>query len=76
MKGTEAGCEVQVQYLGVAFTSDKRQDEELDTRTAKARRAWYYLVLIEQESPKKAKLSIFKTVFVPIPIYSIVINLG
>ena len=56
-------------YLGVAFTSDGRQDEELDTRIGKASavmRVLHYSVVIKRELSKKAKLSIFKTVFVPI----------
>ena len=56
-------------YLGVAFTSDGRQDEELDTRIDMARaimRALLNLVVIKRELSKKAKLSIFKAVFVPI----------
>ena len=56
-------------YLGVAFTSDGRQDEELDARIGKASavmRALLYLVVLKQELSKKAKLSIFTTVFVSI----------
>ena len=56
-------------YLGVAFTSDGRQDEELDTRIGKASavmRALHYSVVIKRELSKKAKLSVFKAVFVPI----------
>ena len=37
-------------YLGVAFTSDRRQDEELDTRIGKASavmRALHYLVILK-----------------------------
>ena len=63
-----------IKYLGVAFSSDGRQDEELDTRIGKASavmRAFHYLVVM-----KKAKLSIFKAVFVPILTYSMVMNLG
>ena len=59
-------------YLGVAFTSDGRQDEELDTRICKASgvmRALHYSVIIKRELSKKAKLSIFKAVFVPILTY-------
>ena len=59
-------------YLGVAFTSDGRQHEELDTRIGKASavmRALHYSVVIKRELSKKAKLSIFKTVFVPILTY-------
>ena len=56
-------------YLAVAFTSGERQDEELDIRIGKASaamRALHYSVVMKRELSKKAKLSIFKTVFVPI----------
>ena len=56
-------------YLGVAFASDRRQDEELDTRTGKASavmRALHYSVVTIRELSKKAKFSIFKAVFVSI----------
>ena len=59
-------------YLGVAFTSDGRQDEELDTPIGKASavmRALYYSVVMKRELPIKAKLSISKTVFVRILTY-------
>ena len=59
-------------YLGVAFTSDGRQDEKLDTRIGKASavmRALHYTVAMKRELSKKAKLSIFKAVFVPILTY-------
>ena len=52
-------------YLGVAFTSDGRQDEELDTRIGKASavlRALHYSVVMKRELSKKAKLSVFKAV--------------
>ena len=61
-----------LKYLGVAITSDGRQDEDLDTRTDKASaimRALHYSVVMKQELSKKAKLSIFKAVFVPILTY-------
>ena len=61
-----------LRYLGVTFTSDGKQDEELDTRIGKAKavmRALHYLVVMKRELSKKAKLSIFKTVFVPIFTY-------
>ena len=67
---TEVGKEVQV--CRVAFTSDGRQDEELGTRIGKAKavmRALHYLVVVKRELSKKAKLSIFETVFVPILTY-------
>ena len=59
-------------HLGVAFTSDGRQDSELDTRFGKASavmRALHYSVVMKRKLSKKAKLSIFKTVFVPILTY-------
>ena len=61
-----------LKYLGVAFTSDGRQDEELDTQTDKASavtRALHYSVVMKRELSKKAKLSIFQAVFVPILTY-------
>ena len=59
-------------YLGVAFTSNGRQDEELDTRVGKASavmRALHCSDVMKRKLSKKAKLSIFKTVFVPILTY-------
>ena len=56
-------------YLGVAFTRDGRQGEVLDTRIGKASaviRALHYSVVMKRELSKKAKLSIFKAVFIPI----------
>ena len=56
-------------YLGVAFTSDGMQDEELDTKIGKASavmRALHYSIGMKRELSKKVKLSIFKTVFVSI----------
>ena len=55
-------------YLWVAFTSDRRQNEKLDVQIGKANavmRALHYLVVMKEELSKKAKLSIFKTVFGP-----------
>ena len=60
-------------YLGIAFTSDGRQDEELNIRIGKTgavTRALHYSVVMKRELSKKAKLSIFKTVSVPILTYS------
>ena len=59
-------------YLGVAFTSDGRQDEELDTRIGKASvvmQALHFSVVMKRELPKKASSQIFKTVFVPFLTY-------
>ena len=55
-------------YLGVAFTSDGWQEDELDMRIGKASvvmRALHCSVVMKRESSKKTKLSIFRTVFVP-----------
>ena len=54
--------------VGVAFTNDGRQGNELDTRIGKdcaVIRALHYSVVIKRELSNKAKLSIFKTAFVP-----------
>ena len=59
-------------YLGVAFTSDEKQDEEPNTRIGKARavmQVFHDSVVMKQELSKKAILSIFKAVFVPIHTY-------
>jgi len=59
-------------YLGVVFTSDGRQDEKLDTQMDKASavmRALQYSVVMKLELLKKAKHSVFKTVFIPILTY-------
>ena len=59
-------------YLGVAFTSGGRQDEKLDTRISRASavmRALHYSVVMKRELSTKTKLSIFKTVVVPILTY-------
>ena len=59
-------------YLGVAFTSDGRQDKQLDTRIGKAcavMRALHSSIVMKRELLKKAKLSIFRAVFVPILTY-------
>ena len=45
-------------YLGVAFTSDGRQDEELDIQIGKAiaiKRAPHYSVVVRRELSKKSK---------------------
>ena len=51
---------------------DGRQDKELDTRIGKvcaAMRTLHYWVVMKRELSKKAKLSIFKAVFIPILSY-------
>ena len=56
-------------YLEIAFTSDGKQDEELDVRSGKAStlmRALQHLVVLKRELSSKVKLSVFKSIFVPI----------
>ena len=69
VNGATLKHEEKFKYLWVAFTSDERQDEELDTRIGKANavmRALHYSVIMKRDWSKKAKLSIFSTVFIPI----------
>ena len=59
------------EYISVAFASDGRQDEELNVRSGKTSammRALHHSVVLKWELPRKAKLSLFKSVFVPIRI--------
>jgi len=59
-------------YLGVVFTSDGRQSKEIDTRIGKASAVLRELdrsVVTKWELSNTAKLSIFKSVFVPILTY-------
>ena len=56
-------------YLGVAFTSDGRQDEELVTRIGKASavtRPLRYSVVMKRESSKKGKALNFQSSFCPL----------
>ena len=56
-------------YLRVTFSSDGRQDNKLDTRIGKASAVMCQLcqlVILKRELCAKAKLSVFRSVFVPI----------
>ena len=56
-------------YVGVAFTSDGWRSEEIDTRIGKANavlRELYRSVVTKRELSNNAKLSAFKSAFVPI----------
>ena len=58
--------------MGLRSTSDGRQNEELDTQIGKTNtimRALHYSVVMKRGLSKKAKPSIFITVFVPILTY-------
>ena len=59
-------------YLGVAFTSDGTQDEEMDIRISKAGAVMHALhrsVVMKRELSQKAKLAVFRSIFVPILTY-------
>jgi len=57
-------------YLGVVFTSDGRQNREVDTQIATAvLREFHRSVVTKLELSNTAKLSVFKSVFVPIFTY-------
>jgi len=64
-------------YLGVVFTSDGRRNKEIDTRIGEANAALcepFCSVVTKRELSNTAKLSVFKSVFVPI--FTYVMNLG
>ena len=52
-------------YLGITFSSEGRQDNKLDTRIGKAS-AVIRSVVLKRKRCTKAKLSVFKSVFVSI----------
>ncbi|KAK3549788.1 hypothetical protein QTP86_008027 [Hemibagrus guttatus] len=54
-------------YLGVLFTSEGRMDREIDRRTAAAAvmRSMYRSVVGKKELSRKAKLSIYQSIYVP-----------
>ena len=59
-------------YLGINFTSDGKQDVELDTRIGKASAILRELnrsVVLKRELREQAKLAVFKSVYVPTLIY-------
>ena len=56
-------------YLGVVLMSDESQNKGIDTRIGKANavlRELHFSVVTKREHSKKPKLSVFKSVFVPI----------
>ena len=61
-----------LKYLGVAFTSDELQGEEMDGQSGKASavmRALHHSVFLKQELSKISKLFVFKSIFAPIFTY-------
>ena len=64
-------------YLGIAFTSDGRQDEELDTRIGKVSavmRTLHYSVVMKREMSKKESSQFSKQFLSPFSL--MVMNLG
>ena len=59
-------------YLGVTFLSDSRQENKLDTLIGKASAVMcglYQSVVLKRGLCTKAKLSVFRSIFVPILTY-------
>ena len=55
-------------YLGVLFTSEGRMEREIDRRIAAAsavKRSLYRSVVVKRELSRKAKLSIYQSIYVP-----------
>ncbi|KAK3567833.1 hypothetical protein QTP86_027230 [Hemibagrus guttatus] len=55
-------------YLGVLFTSEGRMDREIDRRISTAAavmRSMYRSVVVKKELSRKAKLSIYQSIYVP-----------
>ncbi|KAK3512562.1 hypothetical protein QTP70_017239, partial [Hemibagrus guttatus] len=55
-------------YLGILFTSEGRMDHEIDRRigaAAAVMRSMYRSVVVKKELSRKAKLSIYQSIYVP-----------
>ncbi|KAK3537481.1 hypothetical protein QTP70_012107 [Hemibagrus guttatus] len=55
-------------YLGVLFTSEGRMDREIDRHigaAAAVMRSMYWSVVVKKELSRKAKLSIYQSIYVP-----------
>ena len=55
-------------YLGVLFTSEGKMEREMDRRIGAASavmRALYQSVVVKKELSQKAKLSIYRSIYVP-----------
>ncbi|KAK3573226.1 hypothetical protein QTP86_015140, partial [Hemibagrus guttatus] len=58
----------QFKYLGVLFTSEGRMDREIDRQigaAAAVMRSMYRSVVVKEELSRKAKLSIYQSIYVP-----------
>jgi len=59
-------------YLGILFTNEGRREREIDRRIGAAsavKRALYRSVVVKRELSQKAKLSIYRSIYVPTLIY-------
>ncbi|KAK3528750.1 hypothetical protein QTP70_011199 [Hemibagrus guttatus] len=59
-------------YLGVLFTSEGRMDREIDRRigsVAAVMQSMYQFVVVKKELTRKAKLSIYQSIYIPILTY-------
>ncbi|KAM4590384.1 uncharacterized protein V3H82_004354 [Fundulus diaphanus] len=59
-------------YLGVLFTNEGKMEREIDRRIGAAsavKRALYRSVVVKRELSQKAKLSIYRSIYVPTLIY-------
>ncbi len=52
-------------YLGVLFTSEGRMEREIDRRIGAVMRSMYRSVVVKKELSRKAKLSIYRSIYVP-----------
>ena len=72
IEGVQLKQSEKFKYLGVSFTSDDRQNSELDIRIGKASavmRQLHRSVVLKRELCTRAKLSVFKSVYVPLLTY-------
>ena len=52
-------------YLGVLFTSEGRMEREIDRRIGAASAVMHRSVVVKRELSRKAKLSIYQSIYVP-----------
>jgi len=72
LSGTTLQQVEKLKWLGVVLTSAGRRNEEIDTRISEANavlRELYRSVVTKRELSNTAKVSVFKSVFVPILTY-------
>ncbi|KAI3354969.1 hypothetical protein L3Q82_004770 [Scortum barcoo] len=66
-------------YLGVLFTSEGKMEREIDRRIGAASavmRSVYRTVVVKKELSRKAKLSIYRSIYVPTLTSPMVMNFG